>query len=154
MVGRSKYIVILRAYVSGGHYLEAAWLTESLLVICKRGRRHKTGAKCAVHKDENCFLCDPTWAQGRLCAEKYVTVTSTVSGCDVTYCATTSVQQARLLASRGCVTFARRPSFATEKNFKNLRMLTCVDRSTRPNPSYPEISTVIRLAQLSTHAKH
>ena len=20
----------------------------------------KTGAKCAVHKDENCFLCDPT----------------------------------------------------------------------------------------------
>ena len=63
MVGRSKYIVILRAYVSGGHYLEAVWLTESLLVICKRGRRHKTGAKCAVHKDENCFLCDPTWAQ-------------------------------------------------------------------------------------------
>ena len=31
--------------------------------ICKRGRRHKTGAKCAVHKDETCFLCDPTWAQ-------------------------------------------------------------------------------------------
>ena len=30
---------------------------------CKCGRRHKTGAKCAVHKDENCFLFDPTWAQ-------------------------------------------------------------------------------------------
>ena len=32
-------------------------------VFCKRGRRHKTGEKCTVHKDENCFLCDPTWAQ-------------------------------------------------------------------------------------------
>ena len=30
---------------------------------CKSGRRHKTGAKCAVHKDENCFLFDPTLAQ-------------------------------------------------------------------------------------------
>ena len=27
---------------------------------CKRGKRRKTGAKCAVHKDENCFLLDPT----------------------------------------------------------------------------------------------
>ena len=28
--------------------------------FCKSGKRRKTGAKCAVHKDENCFLSDPT----------------------------------------------------------------------------------------------
>ena len=27
------------------------------------GNDAKTGQKCAVHKDENCFLCDPTWAR-------------------------------------------------------------------------------------------
>ena len=42
--------------------------------ICKRGRRHKTGAKCAVHKDENCFLCDTTWAQDVCVQRKNVTV--------------------------------------------------------------------------------
>ena len=31
--------------------------------ICKSGKRRKTGAKYAVHKDENCFLSDPTCAQ-------------------------------------------------------------------------------------------
>ena len=34
-----------------------------LFQSCKCGRRRETGAKCAVHKDETCFLCDPTWAQ-------------------------------------------------------------------------------------------
>ena len=44
--------------------------------------------------------------------EKYVSVKSTAASCDVTNCATTSqgFQQARLLASRGCVRFPRRPS--------------------------------------------
>ena len=33
---------------------------EKLKKKCKSGKRRKTGAKCAVHKDENCFLSDPT----------------------------------------------------------------------------------------------
>ena len=40
------------------------------------------GVKCAVHKDENSFLCD--LGPRRLCAERKVTVMSTVSSCDVT----------------------------------------------------------------------
>ena len=32
----------------------------SFLAKCKSGKRRKTGAKCAVDKDENCFLSDPT----------------------------------------------------------------------------------------------
>ena len=35
----------------------------NFFLICKRGKRQKMDAKCAVHKDENCFLLDPTWAQ-------------------------------------------------------------------------------------------
>ena len=51
---------------------------------CKRGRRHKTGAKCAVHKDENCFLCDPTWAQD-VCAQRSMSLSCLLyQGCDVT----------------------------------------------------------------------
>ena len=106
---------------------------NSKVSMCKSGTRRKTGAKCAVHKDENCFLLGSDLSSRRLCAEKYVTVMSTVSGCDVTtvqqhntgstssmsrYLDTSTnaqmaqimVQQARLLASRGCVRFARRPS--------------------------------------------
>ena len=48
------------------------------------------GAKCAVHKDENCFPFDPTWAQDVSVKERNVTVMSTVPSCDVTYFATTS----------------------------------------------------------------
>ena len=48
--------------------------------------------------------------------EMIVNVVSTVTGCYCDHCATTftRVQQARLLASRGCVRFARRPSFHRE----------------------------------------
>ena len=56
----------------------------------------KPGAKCAVHKDENCFSLRSDLGPRRLCAEKYVTVMSTVSGCDVTTVCNniTRVQQA------------------------------------------------------------
>ena len=37
------------------------------------GKRRKTGAKCAVHKDENCFSMRSDLSSRRLCAEKYVT---------------------------------------------------------------------------------
>ena len=60
------------------------------LILCKRGIRHKAGAKCAVHKDEH-FSMRSDLGTRRLCAEKYVTDVSTVISCDVTYCATTQV---------------------------------------------------------------
>ena len=50
---------------------------------CKSGKRRKTGAKCAVHKDENCFL-GPNLSSTRHEPKNNVTVTSTASGCDVT----------------------------------------------------------------------
>ena len=40
----------------------------------------QNGCKCAVNYGRG----DPTWGPRRLCAEKYVTVTSNVPGCDVT----------------------------------------------------------------------
>ena len=52
--------------------------------IYKSGKRRKTGASPLCTMDENCFLCDPTWAQDVGEREKYVTVVSTVPGCDVT----------------------------------------------------------------------
>ena len=85
--------------------------------------------------------------QRRLCAEKYVTVMSTVSGCDVTYCATTQHRFNKHASSRReAVSDSRGVPRCTEKNFKNLRMLTCVDRSTRPihHTRIQRFSTVIR----------
>ena len=68
----------------------------------------------------------------RLCAEKFVTVMSTVPGCDVTtvqqhYKGSTSTS-----SRREAVSVSRGVPRCTEKNFTNLRMLTCVNRSTRP----------------------
>ena len=62
--------------------------------------------------------------------EKNVAVVSSVTGCDVTNCAKTlngfqkhaSSRREAVSDSRGC----------TEKFSKNLRLLTCVDRSTHP----------------------
>ena len=69
----------------------------------------------------------------RLCAEKYVTVVSTVSGCDVTtmqqhYTGSTSTppRVARLCQIREALLVALR------KISKILRLLTCIDHSTRP----------------------
>ena len=66
-----------------GRRLERGWKLDCLLIVdtedlkkmppseihykktfkikrCKSGKRRKTGAQCAVHKDESCFLSDPT----------------------------------------------------------------------------------------------
>ena len=72
-------------------------------------RNDARGCKCAVHNEWFVMIWRyPTWAQD-VCVWSVV---STASGCGVTNCATTFtwVQQAPLLASRGCVRFARRPS--------------------------------------------
>ena len=69
----------------------------------------------------------------RLCAERHVTVMSTVTGCDVTTVqqhntgsTSTPLRVARLCQIREASLVALR------KFFKNLLMLACVDRSTRP----------------------
>ena len=78
--------------------------------FCKNGKPRKTCecALCTVD-DTCCFHTIRLGPKTSEC-EKYVTVMSTVPGCDVT-----TVQQhykgsSSLLASRGCVRFARRPS--------------------------------------------
>ena len=83
----------------------------------------------------------------RLCAEKYVTVMSTVSGCDVTtvqqhYMGSTSTppRVARLCQIREASLVALR---------KNSKIYACSHVSivrlvSYPSYSYPEISTVIR----------
>ena len=66
--------------------------------------------------------------------EKNVSVKSTASGCGVTYCATTLQGFNKHASSRReDVSDSRGVPRCTEKMFTNLRMLTCVDRSTRPN---------------------
>ena len=62
-----------------------------------------------------------------------VTVVSTVTGCDVTYCATTQQGFNKHASSRReAVSDSRGVPRCTENSQKNLRLLTCVDRSTRP----------------------
>ena len=65
--------------------------------------------------------------------EKNVTVVSTVTGCDVTNCATTLHGFNEHASSRReAVSDSRGVPRCTEKIPQNLRLLTCVDRSTRP----------------------
>ena len=65
--------------------------------------------------------------------EKHISVKSTVAGCDVTYCATTLQGFTKHASSRReAVSDSRGVPRCTEKMSKNLRLLTCVDHSTRP----------------------
>ena len=99
--------------------------------------------------------------------EMNVNVVSTVTGCDVTLLCNyiTRVQQARLLASRGCVRFARRPLVALRKFSKIyacshvsiVRLVQSIilisrDFHCHSSPLY-HLPGETRLAQLSTHAK-
>ena len=62
-----------------------------------------------------------------------VIVVSTASGCDVTNCATTLQGFNKHASSRReAVSDSRDVPRCTGKISKNLRLLTCVDRSTRP----------------------
>ena len=109
------------------------------LRICKNGKPRKT-CKC---DDVSWFLIGrKTSVYG-----KYVSAKSTVTGCDVNYCATTLQGFNKHASSRReAVSDSRGVRRCSEKISKNLRLLTCVDRSNSSNPShsYPEISTVIR----------
>ena len=101
------------------------------LVFCKSGKLHRM-CKCALCTvdDASCFL------DIRLKTsvyEKHVSVKSTVADCDVTNCATT-LQGINKHASshREAVSDSQGVPRYTEKISKNLRLLTCVDRSTCP----------------------
>ena len=114
--------------------------------MCKSGKRRKTGAKCAVHKDENCFLWDPTWSQD-VCVQRSMSLSCRLYQALMwPLCNNiTRVQQARLLASQSCVRFARLHSLHWEKFHKTTHAHMCRSfDSSNPSYSYPEISTVTR----------
>ena len=72
---------------------------------------------------------------------------SSVTGCDVTNCATTlhGFNKARLLASRGCVRFARRPSLHWEHSTKSTLAHLCRSfDSSNPSYQYPVTRIVTR----------
>ena len=97
------------------------------------GNDAKSGAKCVVHNGWELFSLQSDLGPRRLCAEKYVIVMSTVPGCDVTNWATTLQGFNKHASSRReAVSDSRGVPRCTEKKFTTLRLLTCVDRSTRP----------------------
>ena len=100
---------------------------------CKSGKPRKT-CKCALCTvDDTC--CSHVIQLGPKTSvhEKHASVKSTVTGCDVTNCATTLQGFNKHASSRReAVSDSRGVPRCTEKNFTNLRLPTCVDRSTRP----------------------
>ena len=116
------------------------------LMRCKRGRRHKTGAECAVRKDENCFLFDPTRAQD-VCVwdECHCRVYCHRLWCD--HCATTwQGFNKHATSRRDSVSDSRGVHRCIETNFQkstHAHMCRSFD-SYSASYSYPEISTIFR----------
>ena len=84
----------------------------------KRGKRRKTVAKCAVHKDENCFLLYPTWAQD-VCVKRemcHCQVYCIRLWCD--HCTTHNTGSTSASSRREAVSDSRGVPRCTEKNFK------------------------------------
>ena len=82
--------------------------------------------------DANCFLVIRLELKTSV-NDMNVIVVSTVTGCDVTNCATTLHGFNKHASSRReAVSDSRGVPRCNEKNFKNLRLLTSVDLSTRP----------------------
>ena len=106
---------------------------NSRMQPCKNGKPRKT-CKCALCTVDaaSCFLTVRLGPKTSEC-EKHVSVKSTATGCDVTYCATTLQGFNKHASSRReAVSDSRSVPRCTEKISKNLGLLTCVDRSTRP----------------------
>ena len=107
--------------------------SASSALPCKSGKQHKScsSALCTMD-DASSFLVIRLGPKTSEC-EKNVTVVSTVTGCDVTKCATTLHGFNKHASSRReAVSDSRCVPRCTEKNSQNLRLLTCVDHSTRP----------------------
>ena len=95
-----------------------------------------------MHKDENCFSLGSDLSSRRLCEEKYITVMSTVPGCDVTtvqqhYTGSSSTppRVARLCQIREASLVALRK---ISKKSTHAHMCRSFDLS-NPSYSYPEI---------------
>ena len=104
-----------------------------LFGICKSGKQHKTcsSALCTMD-DASYFLVIRLEPKTSEC-EKNVTVVSTVTGCDLTNCATTIHGFNKHASSRReAVSDLRGVPRCAEKISKNLRLLTCVDRASHP----------------------
>ena len=114
-----------------------------LCFICKSGKQHKSCSSALCTMDDASFFLVIRLGPKTSESENNVTVVSTVTGCDVTDCATTLHGFNKHASSRReAVSDSRSVPRCTEKN---PRLLTCVDHSTRPH----EISHVFR----STHAQ-
>ena len=82
--------------------------------------------------DASCFLVIRLGPKTSECGNNVI-VKSTVRGCEVTNCATTLHGFNKHASSRReAVSVSRGVPRYTEKNYKHLRLLSCVDRSTRP----------------------
>ena len=107
--------------------------SRDLLQTCENGKPRKTGACALCTVDDTCCFLTIRLGPKTSVYHKKVIVVSTASGCDVTNCATT-LQGFNEHASsrREAVSDSRGVPRCTERNFTNLRLLTCVDHSTRP----------------------
>ena len=125
--------------------------------FCKCGRRRKTGAKCAVHKDENCFPLDPTWAQD-VCVKREMSLSCPLYQAVMwPLCNNnTLVQQARLLARRPSLhrKFTKIYACSHVSIFRLVQSIILVSRDIHSHTSPLPFARWTRLAQLSTHAKH
>ena len=102
-------------------------------ILCKSGKLHGM-CKCALcAMDDASYFLTIRLGPKTSVYEKHVSVKSTVVGCDVTNCATTLHGFNKHASSRReAVSDSRGVPRCTEEISQNLRLLTCVDRSTRP----------------------
>ena len=107
-------------------------MSDHWITVCKSGKQHKTcsSALCTMD-DESFFLVIRLGPKTSEC-EKNVTAVSTVTGCEVTNCAATLHGFNKHASSRREAVSVSRGALRCTENSTNLRLLTCVDRSTRP----------------------
>ena len=114
---------------------------------CKSGKLHRM-CKCALCTvdDESCFSTLRLGPKTSVC-EKYVSIKSTVTSCDVTNCAITKHGFKKHASSRReAVSDSRGVPRCTEKNFQKstlAHMCRSFD-SSNPSYSYPVTRTVTR----------
>ena len=101
--------------------------------FCKSGKQHKKCSSALCTMDDASYFLVVRLGPKTSEREKNVTVASSVTGCDVTNCATTLHGFNKHASSRReAVSDSRGVPRCTEKIPQNLRLLTRVDRSTRP----------------------
>ena len=134
---RSPCIAVERITRSEEDCLSSSFFTflsschKSNFCNCKNGKQHKTCSKALCTMDDASYFHDIRLGPKTSVYHMKVIVVS--SGCDVTNCATTLQGFNKHASShREAVSDSRRVPRCTEKIFKNLRLLTCVNHLTRP----------------------